>query len=90
MSIKLNKFVVYIEQDEDGMYIGSIPSVPSCYAQGKTKEKMLKDLSGVLKLSLRNMDTSFLDKIHFVGIHNLDIPYVKTCSNQTKKIHQNS
>ena len=37
-------FTVYIEQDEDGVFIGSVPSVGSCYAEGKTQKKMLKSL----------------------------------------------
>jgi predicted RNase H-like HicB family nuclease len=65
-------YTVYIEQDEDGVFIGSIPSVPSCYAQGDTQEEMLKNLREVLKLCLRNADSN-LDKTKFVGIHNLEI-----------------
>lgn len=69
------QFTVYIEQDEDGMFIGSVPLIPSCYAEGSTKDEMLKSLVEVVKLCLRNTDTSFLQKAHFVGIHNLDISY---------------
>ena len=69
----LNQFAVYIEQDEDGMYIGSVPIIPSCHAEGTTQEEMLKNLVEVLKLCLRNNDTSFLQKTRFVGIQNLDI-----------------
>ena len=50
-------FVAYIEQDEDGMFIGSIPSIPSCHAEGKTQKEMLKNLEQVLKLCLRNTDS---------------------------------
>jgi predicted RNase H-like HicB family nuclease len=53
--MKNNFFTAYIEKDEDGIFIGSIPSVPSCYAQGKTQEEMLKNLKDVLRLCLRNV-----------------------------------
>lgn len=69
------QFTVYIEQDEDGMFIGSVPLVPSCYAEGNTQEIMLKNLSDVLKLCMRNIDTTFLQKAHFVGTQNVDISY---------------
>ncbi len=49
-------FTVYIEQDEDGVFIGSVPSVPSCYTQGETQEKMLKNLQQVLKLCFCNVN----------------------------------
>lgn len=64
-------YTVYIEQDEDGMFIGSIPTVPSCYAEGETQERMLKNLQAVLRLCLRNADKKGLAKTKFVGIQNL-------------------
>ena len=66
---------IYIEQDEDGMFIGSVPAIPSCYAQGKTQEEMLKNLKEVLKLCLRNINYKDLNKNRFVGIQNLEITY---------------
>ncbi len=71
--MKKTLFTAYIEQDEDGVFIGSVPSMPSCYAQGKTQEKMLKNLQQVLKLCLRNSDYKEVEKTRFVGIQNLKI-----------------
>ena len=73
--MKNNFFTVYTEQDEDGIFIGSIPTIPSCHAQGKTQEKMLKNLQEVLKLCLRNVDIKELDKTRFVGIQNVKISH---------------
>lgn len=73
--MKSMQFTVYIEQDEDGIFIGSIPSIPSCYSQGQTEEKMLKNLSEVLKLCLRNTNKEDIKKNRFVGIHNLELSY---------------
>jgi len=68
-------FTVYIERDEDGIFIGSVPSIPSCYAQGETQEEMLKNLQEVLRLCLRNTKKNRLEKTKFVGIQNLEIAY---------------
>ena len=68
-------FTAYIERDEDGVFIGSIPAVPSCYAQGKTQEEMLKNLQEVLRLCLRNTKPDHLGHTKFVGIQNLEISY---------------
>lgn len=65
-------YTVYIEQDEDGIFVGSVPSVPSCYAEGETQEKMLKNLQAVLKLCLRNTNKKELAKTRFIGIQNLN------------------
>lgn len=71
--MKHTSFAVYIEQDEDGVFIGSIPLIPSCYAQGTTEEEMLANLQEVVKLCLRNIDHESLEKTKFVGIHNLEV-----------------
>ena len=73
--MKTFQYVVYIEQDENGIYIGSIPSIPSCYAEGDTQEEMLKNLREVATLCLRNTSTEDLSNSHFVGIQNLDLAY---------------
>jgi len=71
--MKHTSFAVYIEQDEDGIFIGSIPLIPSCYAQGDTEEEMLTNLQEVLRLCLRNVDQASLEKTKFIGIHNLEV-----------------
>lgn len=75
MAQKTSQFTVYIEQDEDGMFIGSIPAVPGCHAEGQTQEEMFKNLLEVLKLCLRNTDSDLLYKSHFVGIQNLELAH---------------
>ena len=71
--MKNTQFTVYIEQDEEGIFIGSIPSIPSCYAQGKTQDEMLQNLMEVLQLCLRNTQAKEMHKNRFVGIQNLEL-----------------
>jgi len=71
---KLN-LTVYIERDEDGLFVGSIPTIPSCHAQGKTQERMLKNLGEVVRLCLRNKDKETVQSSHFVGIQNMEFAY---------------
>jgi hypothetical protein len=33
---KIRQFTVVIEQDEDGYYVATVPSLPSCYTQART------------------------------------------------------
>jgi predicted RNase H-like HicB family nuclease len=73
--MKKTLFTVYIEQDEDGVFIGSVPSLPSCYAQGETQEKMIKNLQEVLKLCLRNVNHKEIEKTKFIGIQNLQLSH---------------
>lgn len=69
------QFIVYIEQDEDGVYVGSVPSIPGCHAQGDTQEEMLGNLAEVAKLCLRNLDKKTIQKSHFIGIQNFELSY---------------
>ena len=69
------QYTVYIEQDEDGIFVGSIPSVSACHAEGKTQEEMLENLSEVLKLCLRNADKKAGQSNRFVGIQNLELSH---------------
>lgn len=67
--------MVFIEQDEDGVYVGSIPSIPNCHAQGDTQQEMLKNLQEVAKLCLRNADKKYLQKNRFIGVQNFELSH---------------
>ena len=47
-------FAIQVTRDENGVFIGSIPAIPACHTQGKTKKETFKKLNEVLKLCLRN------------------------------------
>ncbi|MCS6918988.1 MAG: type II toxin-antitoxin system HicB family antitoxin [Fimbriimonadales bacterium] len=36
------RFLVYLEPDEDGGYVVSVPSLPGCVSQGETVEEALE------------------------------------------------
>lgn len=74
MAKKVN-FTVYVEQDEDGVFIGSVPSIPSCHAQGDTYDEMIKNLSEVVKLCIRNIDKKEIQKHKFIGVQNVELSY---------------
>lgn len=70
---KLKNFTVYIEKDEDGVFVGSIPTLRSCYAEGRTQTEMLKNLKQVAILCLRNQKKTGINT--FVGIQNIDLKH---------------
>lgn len=66
---------VLIEKDESGFFIGTVPTLRSCYTQGKTLDELYKKLNEVVSLSLE------VEKIYFkskpkinqiVGFQNLE------------------
>jgi predicted RNase H-like HicB family nuclease len=43
------KYRVVIEVNEDGIYVVSVPSLPGCISQGKTREEALKNIEDAIK-----------------------------------------
>lgn len=67
--------MVVVEQDEDGVFVGSVPSVKSCYAEGESQEEMMNNLREVLKLCLRNQDFEVAKTHKFLCVKNLELDY---------------
>ena len=42
------KFRIVIEQDEDGVYVASCPSLPGCWSQGQSREEALGNISDAI------------------------------------------
>ena len=38
------KYRVLVEQDEDGMFVAEVPSLPGCVSQGTTRAEALKNI----------------------------------------------
>jgi predicted RNase H-like HicB family nuclease len=55
-TVKELQFKVLIEQDEDGIYVASVPELQSCYTQGKTLEEVRKRIKEVIALVLVSED----------------------------------
>jgi antitoxin HicB len=43
------QFRVLIEQDEDGIFIAEVPSLPGCISQGNTRQKALDNITDAMK-----------------------------------------
>ncbi len=68
-------FPVLIEQDENGMYVGSVPSLRACYTQGKTLEELYVNLEEVVGLSLEAEKEFFgtpLPLSRIIGFQNIE------------------
>ena len=74
---KIFNFRVLIEQDEDGIFVASVPSLPGCYTEGDTFEEAIKNIKDVIGLHLEARQELLADDTgtEFVGIKNLKIAY---------------
>ncbi len=49
------KYRVFIEQDEDGMFVVECPSLPGCISQGKTREEARKNIKEAIEVYLESL-----------------------------------
>ena len=61
------QFKVLIEQDEDGVFVASVPAIPGCHTQGKTYEEAIKRIEEAIALCLEvaKEDKKYREKIDF-------------------------
>ena len=72
--MKVLSFNVIFEQDEDGYFVASVPSIPGCYTQGKTLEEAKKRIKEAIKLCLdEDPSYSHSPKSNFIGIDSVSV-----------------
>ena len=49
------KFRIYIEQDEDGVFIATCPTLPGCISQGQTRAEARQNISEAISLYLESL-----------------------------------
>ena len=50
------KYRVLIEQDEDGMYVAEVPTLPGCISQGQTREKAIENIKEASAAYLESLE----------------------------------
>ncbi len=63
-------FTVLIEQDEDGYYVATVPSLKSCYTQAKTLEELYPRIKEVISLCLEEEEPV---PMKFIAVQQLEI-----------------
>jgi antitoxin HicB len=49
------KYRVFIEQDEDGMFVAACSSLPGCISQGKTREEAVTNIQEAIQGYLESL-----------------------------------
>lgn len=65
-------FTVLIEQDEDGFYVATIPSLRSCYTQAKTLDELYPRVKEVIELCLKEEEPV---PMKFIGIQQMEFSF---------------
>ena len=70
------QFKVLIEQDEDGIFVASVPAIPGCHTQGDTYEEALTNIKEAIELCLEEAkeNKAYYDQIDWSETEGLRYP----------------
>jgi predicted RNase H-like HicB family nuclease len=66
------KFTVVIERDEDGYYVGTVPTLRGCHTQAKTLDTLMKRMREAVELCLESNDDANR-ALELVGVQQISI-----------------
>ncbi len=66
------KFTVVIERDEDGFYVGTVPTLPGCHTQAKTLDTLMKRIREAVALCLESEGDAGR-ALELVGVQQISI-----------------
>lgn len=49
------RYRVYLEQDEDGVFVASCPSLPGCISQGHTRAEATENIREAIECYLKSL-----------------------------------
>jgi predicted RNase H-like HicB family nuclease len=67
----MKNYTVYIEQDEDGVFVGSVPTIPGCHSEGRSLDELLINLREVVTLCARN--SNYAEQSRFIGVQSIEV-----------------
>jgi predicted RNase H-like HicB family nuclease len=50
------KYRVLIEQDEDGVYVAEVPSLPGCISQGQSRAEALENITEAVAAYVESLE----------------------------------
>ena len=64
-------FYVVVEKDEDGFFVGEVPQLRACYAQGQTTDELLVNMQEVIALCLEDELEAIEEMPEFIGVQKV-------------------
>jgi len=68
-------FIVLIEKDEDGVFIGTVPSLKGCYSYGKTLDELMANLKEAIGAHFEAfwLEEKELPVTRFAGVQEIEV-----------------
>ena len=65
-----NYYTMLIERDEEGWYVGSVPSLPGCHTQGRTIDELVSNMEEAISLY---SEEEYATPLEFVGVQRISV-----------------
>ncbi len=69
----MREFTVVIEQDEDGIYVASVPELEGCHTQAETLDELNRRIKEAIELYLEVESENTGEKLDFIGIQKVKV-----------------
>ncbi len=70
----MREFTFIIEQDEDGIYVASVPELPGCHTQADTLDELNKRIKEAIEIYLEvELEKGEEGHLDFIGIQKVGI-----------------
>jgi predicted RNase H-like HicB family nuclease len=70
MEKEMHDFTILIEQDEDGIYIASVPDIQGCHTQGKTIPEVLERIKEAIEVCIEAEEEE-IKPMKFIGLQQM-------------------
>jgi predicted RNase H-like HicB family nuclease len=82
------ELTILIEQDEDGIYVGTVPEIEGCYTQAKTIPELLERIKEAIEVCVGAEPD--INPMKFIGLQKIEFNNGKIGSNIREKALQDS
>ncbi len=66
------EFSVFIEKDEDGYYVGSVPELKGCHSQAKSLDELMERIKEAILLCLE-VEGAEQEGLEFIGVQRVTV-----------------
>ena len=70
--MRKRQFLVLIERDEDGLLVGTVPSLKGCHSQARNLPALLKRIKEAIQLCLE-VERPKIASLEFVGLQEVEV-----------------
>ncbi len=67
------EFTVIIERDEDGFFVGSVPSLKGCHTQARSLDDLMERMKEAIQLCLEVEGEPAAEQLQLVGVQKVTL-----------------